>query len=214
VDTAAFFKGRKKMDIGLYNMKYPVRRFISGVLPLVKDVSPNTVSLSMVPVGAAVAACYYFALEGRPVFYLGAMVLTLVRMFLGTLDGLMAEHYKKGTPNGEIVNRLAPEICDVLYLSVLALARSEWMFLGVGGMAVAWLTTFAGLVGLAAKKTTQSVGPVGQTDRLAALLVLTLLAYLSERFYWGVDFIRIFLVWTIAGGVVTIILRLNRHFRN
>ena len=202
------------MDIGLYNMKYPVRKLISGVLPLMKDVNPNTVSWSMIPVGVAIAGCYYFAAQGQNVLYLVAIALTFLRMYLGTLDGLMAEHYKKGTPQGEMINRLTPELCDVMYLMAIAFSCFSHIFLGIIVMAVAWLTTFAGLIGLTAQKKIQSVGPVGQTDRLAALLVFTLLAYLSNQFHWGVDFVQIFLIWAVAGGILTIILRLRRNLGN
>ena len=202
------------MDIGLYNMKYPVRKLISGVLPLMKDVNPNTVSWSMIPVGAAIAVCYYFAIQGQNVLYLVAIALTFLRMYLGTLDGLMAEHYKKGTPQGEMINRLTPELCDVMYVLALTFACPQWLFLGIGVLSVAWLTTFAGLIGLTAQKKIQSIGPVGQTDRLAALLVFTLLAYFSNQFHWGVDFIQIFLIWAITGGILTIILRLRRNLGN
>lgn len=202
------------MDIGLYNMKYPVRKFIAGVLPLVKNVDPNTVSWLLIPIGAGIAVCYYWAAQGPTVLYLIAIALTFLRMYLGTLDGLMAEHYKKSTPQGEMVNRLTPELCDVMYLLALTFARPEWMSLGVWALAVAWLTTFSGLIGLTAQKKIQSVGPVGQTDRLAALLIFTLLAYFSDKFHWGIDFIRIFFTWAIAGGVLTITLRLKRHFGN
>ena len=202
------------MDIGLYNLKYPVRKLIAGVLPLVKDVDPNTVSWLMIPVGAGIAACYYFAAQGQTVLYLVAIALTFLRMYLGTLDGLMAEHYKKGTPKGEMINRLTPELCDVMYLLAVTLARPEWMLLGIWALAIAWLTTFSGLIGLTAQKKIQSVGPVGQTDRLAALLIFSLLAFFSDKFVWGIDFIRIFLIWAIAGGIFTIILRLKRHLGN
>ena len=199
------------MDIGLYNMKYPVRKLISGVLPLMKDVNPNTVSWSMIPIGVAIAACYYFATQGQNVLYLVAIALTFLRMYLGTLDGLMAEHYKKGTPQGEMINCLTPELCDVMYLMAITFSCFSHIFLGIIVMAAAWLTTFAGLIGLTAQKKIQSVGPVGQTDRLAALLVFTLLEYFSNKFHWGVDFIQIFLIWAVAGGILTIILRLRRN---
>src|SRR3989338_2856161 len=201
------------MDIGLYNMKYPVRKLISGALPLMKNVNPNTVSWLLIPVGMGIAVCYYFGAQGTPFLYICAILLTFLRMYLGTLDGLMAEHFKKGTPKGEMINRLTPELCDVMYLLALTLARPEWLLLGVGVLATAWLTTFAGLIGLTAQKKIQSVGPVGQADRLAALLLFTLLAYFSETKNWGIDFLMLFLLWCIVGGTVTIVLRLQRHFQ-
>lgn len=201
------------MDVGLYNLKYPFRKLIECVLPLVKQVNPNTVSWLLLPVGVGIAFSYYYATRGFSGLYLVAIGLTFLRMFLGTLDGLMAERFKKGTPAGEIINRLTPEMCDVMYIAAITLAKPEWFLLGVCVFCVAWLTTFSGLIGLAINKPIQSVGPVGQTDRLAALLIFTLLAFLSESNGWGIDFIKIFLYWAILGGIVTIMLRLGRTFK-
>ncbi len=79
---------------------------------------------------------------------------------------------------------------------------------------VAWLTTFTGMVGLVSGRPGQSIGPVGQTDRLAALLVLTLAAFFSDSYGWGIDFIWIFLVWSLLGGIVTVILRLYPNLKD
>jgi len=201
------------MDIGLYQLKYPARKLMGGILPFMRDVDPNTVSFLMLPVGITIAMSLHWAAAGRPEFYLAAMALTCLRMFLGTLDGLIAEHYQKRTAAGEIINRLTPELCDAMYLAALAVSRPSWFLWGVGVLAIAWLTTFTGLIGLAVKKPIQSVGPVGQTDRLAALLILALTAYFSDSLGWGVDFIKIFLIWSVVGDIITIILRLKRNLR-
>lgn len=201
------------MDIGLYKMKYPARRLIGGVLPWMRHVNPNIVSWLILPVGVAIAVSYYFGARGRPVLYIIAFLLIFVRMYLGTLDGLMAEHFNKQTPTGEIMNRLVPEIADILYLLALTAARPEWLGIGLIAVGIAWLTSFAGLVGLLVNKPVQSAGPAGQTDRLAALLVLTLAAYLSEYFEWDIDFIKLFLIWTALGGALTVMLRLGRNLQ-
>ena len=201
------------MDIGLYTLKYPARKMIAGTLPFLQNISPNAVSMTMFPVGVLIAACYYFGISGHPIYFLTAVLLTFLRMFIGTLDGLIAEHLNKKSPEGEILNRLAPEMCDVMYLAALAFARPEYFLPGICVLVVSWLTTFAGLIGLVADKPIQSVGPVGQTDRLAALIVLTVAAYFSKTNSWSIDFIMIFLYWCIVGGIVTIILRLRRNFQ-
>jgi phosphatidylglycerophosphate synthase len=195
------------MDLGLYNLKYPARKLIGGALPALENVNPNAISWSLVPVGAATAACYYFAATGPAWLYLAGIGLIFLRMFLGTLDGLVAIHFQKGSPRGELVNRLAPELCDVMYMAALAVAHP---LPGIVALAVAWLTSFAGILGAVVGKPTQSVGPSGQTDRLAALQLLSLGACLWPR----IDFMLVFLWWVIAGGCLTVALRLYRHFRN
>jgi len=201
------------MDLGLYPLKYPARRLIEGLLPRFAAADPNRISLAMLPVGAAIAACYVAGAHGRPWLYLVATLLTFVRMFLGTLDGLVATRFGRSTRSGEIVNRLAPELCDAAYTLALALARPEWRLPGLLALAAAWLISFAGLVGATAGLPTQSVGPAGQTDRLALLQLLSVLAWASDTFRWRVDFLGGFLWWVAIGGGVTVALRIGRHLR-
>jgi phosphatidylglycerophosphate synthase len=201
------------MDLGLYNLKYPARKLLEGLLPQLTDVDPNHISIAMLPVGLLIAASYWVGAQGQSWMYLLAIVLVFFRMFLGTLDGLVATHFGKGSKKGEIVNRLAPELCDALYMLALALARPEWMFPGILALTMTWLITFAGLVGATAGLPTQSVGPAGQTDRLAALQVASLLAFLSDTLRWRVDVLQLFLWWVALGGIVTVALRLQRNLK-
>ncbi len=197
------------MDLGLYNLKYPFRKFISWLLPMVKDVSPNAISWSLLPVGALTGLCYYYA--GRYPYLLAAgAVLIFVRMVVSTLDGLVAVTYDKSTPEGEIVNRVTPELCDLMLITPIVASRPGLLNLGIVVLAMAWLTSFAGLIGLAGGKPIQSVGPVGQTDRITALMVLSLVGfggYLAEQ-RW--DVVQWFLWWCVSGGVLTVVLRLYR----
>ena len=201
------------MDLGLYNLKYPARRLIGGTLPRFARTDPNHISWAMLPVGAGVAACLWGGAQGRPWLYLVAILLVFVRMFLGTLDGLVATQFGRSTTTGELANRLAPELCDAGYLLALALARPEWMLPGLLAVTAAWLTTFAGLVGATAGLPTQSVGPAGQTDRLAALQLASMIAWLGGMRGWHVDPLRLFLWWVAIGGALTIVLRLRRNLR-
>jgi phosphatidylglycerophosphate synthase len=201
------------MNLGLYNLKYPARRLIAGLLPRFSDTDPNHISWAMLPVGAAVAVCYSMGARGRPWLYLLAIMLLFVRMFLGTLDGLVATEYGRSSRSGEIVNRLAPELCDAAYLLALALARPSWLLPGTLALAAAWLTTFSGLVGATAGLPTQSIGPAGQTDRLAALQLASLLAFFGEAGGRHFDPLGLFLWWVAIGGGITVVLRLAKQLR-
>jgi phosphatidylglycerophosphate synthase len=167
----------------------------------------------MLPIGLLIGACYWVGAQGLPWIWLLAIPLVFVRMFLGTLDGLVATHYGKGSRKGELVNRLAPELCDVFTMLALALARPEWMVPGILGLAASWMITFSGLVGATAGLPTQSVGPAGQTDRLATLQLATLLAFFAETRHWPVDVFALYLWWVWVGGAITVALRLRRNFK-
>lgn len=200
------------MDLGLYGLKYPVRTMISGLLPRLANTDPNHITLAILPVGIAMAACAYAGAHDRPWLWLALVPLGFLRMFLATLDGLVATHFGKSSPAGEIVNRAIPELCDVGLFAALALARPEWRVPGVAALSLGWLTTFAGMVGAVVGKPTQSVGPVGQTDRLAALMLFAFVAFLGARFGWPADVWRVFLWWCALGGILTVVLRMRRHF--
>jgi CDP-diacylglycerol--glycerol-3-phosphate 3-phosphatidyltransferase len=196
------------MKIGLYQLKYPARKWIEWVLPFLKNVSPNKVSLLMLPVGVAIALSSYAGLSDSPIYLLIAFFLCIVRMFLGTLDGLIAVRFKKESPSGELLNRLAPELCDMMYLIAILAAKPDLTFLGIFLICLAWLTSFSGMLGPLVGRTLQSIGPVGQTDRLAAFLLLLLLQY----FFASIDLVPLFIGWCIGGGMITISLRLWRTF--
>lgn len=198
------------MEIGLYKLKYPARKLINGVLPIVENVNPNWVSWLMLPVGAAIGLAIIEAAHGAPGYFLVAALLTVLRMFLGTLDGLMAETFNKQSPQGEIINRLTPELCDVMYLTAIAIAKPAWLYTGLAVLSIAWLTSFAGLIGMAVNKKIESVGPAGQTDRLAMFILFMLGAYFSASHQWGIDMVQLFLVTNIIAGAITIVIRLKR----
>ena len=195
------------MKIGLYHLKYPLRRMIEFVLPLFRSVNPNVVSISLIPLGLLTAGVYFFAPQ-RPSLYLIGAALILLRMVVGTLDGLIAQAFSKSSPKGEMINRIAPEVCDIALM--LAIVFSSPKYLGVGCVAIAlcWAVTFFGLIGVVANRPIQSVGPVGQTDRIAALALLSVL-----QLIFGFDGIQLFLWWTIFGSLITLALRIYPNFK-
>jgi len=208
---ATFFGKADLMDLGLYQLKYPVRRMISGVLPVMRNVPPDAVSWSILPVGLGTALCYYWA-NRYPWLLLLGPILILLRMFLATLDGLMAVTFGKSSPRGEHANRVPAEVSDVLLMLGIALSPSR-MIPGLVALGICWLTTFTGLVGLSAGQATQSVGPVGQTDRLTALIVFSLGGFVAQVCGYRGDALALFLWWVCLGGVITIVLRLWRTFK-
>lgn len=201
------------MDLGLYQLKYPFRKLLKGLLPFFKNTNPNWLSMALLPIGLTTAYLIYAAeTSSTSLLNLAAIVLCLLRMVVGTLDGFIAVHFHKQTPTGELLNRLIPEVCDCLYLTAIAFANPAWRELGTVAIVVSWLTSVSGFLGLLVGKPVQSVGPVGQTDRLLALQIFLLLATFEKILGWDTDFIRIFLFWCIGGGTITIALRLYRNF--
>lgn len=197
------------MEIGLYQLKYPFRKLIDGLLPICKDTNPNTISLILLPIGLLTALVYYYAPQ-HPIFYCLGIVLIFFRMVIGTLDGLVAETYHKQTPNGTILNRLTPEIADWMLLLSIVLLNVQHPLLNACALLVGWAVSYVGLLGLAGNKRIQSVGPVGQTDRLVALMIASAVHYGGIRANWHIDMIAVFIWWVILGGMITFAVRTYR----
>lgn len=202
------------MDLGLYNMKYPFRKILHPLLQRCKNVNPNHVSLLLVPIGAFTGIALYAAGQYAPEFYILVILLLVLRMVVGTLDGLLAEELGKCSSKGALLNRLTPEIADVLTFMPLILIEKSLLPLGVLVLGIGWLTSFCGLFGATAGAPTQSVGPVGQTDRVVALLIYCGFAYYGALTGWASSYVLLlFLLWLTLGGVLTILLRLHRTFQ-
>ena len=201
------------MNIGLYHLKMPFRKLLIGLLPFCKEVDPNVISWCLLPVGLAMAVCYVlsFQVAGASSFLLLAIVLGFIRMIVATLDGLVAVTYNKSSIKGDLINRVTPELCDFMLYLALVFALRKFDLTGLLAIGLIWLTTFMGLLGSPSGLPVQSVGPVGQTDRLAALMLFSFLEYLSRSYSWGISFFDWFFYWLIIGGVITVS---NRFYRS
>lgn len=187
-----------KPDLGLYQTKYLLRNVLRKI-PGVSKLSPNLLSIAALGPGLLAAA---FLFEGD---WLGAILSILGRMVINTLDGLVAEEFNKKTYIGGYLNRLPGEFTDILI--VLALyphAPSHWVLPLI--ILTGWVQVF-GLLGLAAGGSTQSVGPCGQTDRLAILMLGCVLALFK------VDVWPTLVALMCAGCAMTIGLRVYRSIR-
>jgi CDP-diacylglycerol--glycerol-3-phosphate 3-phosphatidyltransferase len=188
-----------KPDLGLYQTKYILRDVLRNI-PGVRDLSPNALSLFAVVPGLLAAWCLY---EG---WWLGAMLSIMGRMVVNTLDGLVAEEFNKKSNLGAYLNRLPGEFTDILI--VLGLSPHCLFPWNLALIILTGWVQILGLLGLAAGSTTQSVGPCGQTDRLALFLLGCLLALFG------------FQVWNMLipiiciGCGITIVLRIYRSVRD
>jgi phosphatidylglycerophosphate synthase len=122
-------------DIGLYDAKYAMRRWIVRA-PGVKRLQPNAVSIASILPSALAAVALWSG--WWPLVCLGI----LGRMLLTVADGLIAEEFDRRTRIGPYVNRLPQDMGDAaLFAACLAWADPAWVVLLMGS---AWLVNVAG----------------------------------------------------------------------
>ena len=127
-------------------------------------------------------------------------------MLLSTLDGLVAEEFNQTSPLGAYLNRLPGEIADLLIiLGLFPYSQLSWIIALI--ILTSWVQTF-GLLGLVAGSKIQSVGPCGQTDRLAIIA----LSCIVEAF--GVPVWQYIVPGMCIGCGLTILLRIFRSIRD
>jgi len=135
----------------------------------------------------------------------GAIV---ARMVINTLDGLVAEEFNKTSKLGAYLNRLPGEFTDsVIVLGLWSIGEFPWTLALV--VLVGWVQVF-GLLGLVSGSTIQSVGPCGQTDRLAILAIASLVA----AFVNPVQVWHYVIPGLCIGCGITILLRIYRSIRD
>jgi CDP-diacylglycerol--glycerol-3-phosphate 3-phosphatidyltransferase len=185
-------------DIGLYRTKYALRRWLDRI-PGVERLSPNAVSLaSLVPSGLAAVSLWF---GWWPLVIVGI----LGRMALTVMDGLLAEAYGKKTRIGPYLNRLPQEIGDVaLFLGLWPWVDPAWLVLLLGS---AWLVNVCAVLPAIAGGSPQPVGPAGQPDRIAIVLVAA-----------GIrTFVTFDLTWVcvliVVLSIPTLVLRISRTVR-
>ena len=137
-------------------------------LPGLERLDPNAVTVAiLVPAALAGVSLWYG-------WWLLAALGLVGRMILATLDGFVAERFDKRSRLGTYLNRLVTEAADAIVLLGLA-GQAAWPLVALV-IAATWLVDMAGVLGLLAGGALQWTGPAAQADRLAILLVASLIS--------------------------------------
>ena len=179
--------------MGLYILKYPARRVLGPLAAAMRRVHPDVLSYAAVPVAAATGVCLAAA-SARPILWLWAIGLTLARMTLNTLDGVLAIARGNLSLKGEIVNALPDRFSDVFMLAGILFSPLCPPALAMAAMASTLLVSYSGMLGKALGVQWQHQGPLGKVERLILIMVACLLEYLRATLGWR--------EWSVAGYAV------------
>lgn len=152
--------------------------------PLARRLAAGGVTANQVTLAAALMSCAAGAAialepEGQAVFWLLPLVL-FARMALNAIDGMLAREHGQASRLGMYLNELADVASDWALILPFALVPPFPAWGVVAFALAASLTEFAGALGIPAGAGRVYAGPLGKSDRAAALGVIA--AWLA---LWG-----------------------------
>jgi len=166
--------------VDFYLLKFPARKIL---LPFARWltgwVHPDVISYAAVAVALGTGMCFYFG-SGTPSLFLWAILLTLLRMGLNTLDGVMAIERGHLRLKGEVVNALPDRYSDVFVVAGIALSPLCRDWLGIAGLSSMFLVSYTGMLGKALTVSWQHHGPLGKVERLVILMVFSALQFVRS----------------------------------
>ncbi|HEX9897170.1 MAG TPA: hypothetical protein VGA85_05890 [Dehalococcoidales bacterium] len=166
----------------LYLLKFPYRKILTPLAKKLQWLNPDIVSYTAVIVAAGTGWCFYKATDSRFLLLI-AIALTLVRMSLNTIDGVMAIQRGKHSLEGEIVNALPDRYSDIFVVGGIALSPLCRDWLGLAALATMFLVSYTGMLGKVIGVSWQHQGPMGKVERMITMMVFALFQFflLPER---------------------------------
>ena len=161
----------------LHLLKFPYRKILDPLAKSLHGVHPDIVSYTALAIAAGSGWSLY-AGHLWAGWYLIAVGLTLLRMTLNTLDGVMAIARGNMSLRGEIVNALPDRYADLFVLIGITLSPHCVTWLGLAALATMVLVSYSGMLGKALGVTWQQQGPMDKVERLVLIMVAALVQFI------------------------------------
>lgn len=160
----------------LYLLKFPYRKVLLPLAKKMKFVDPDILGYLATLVALGTGFCYFFAPQ-KPILLIISVVLTLFRMTLNTIDGVIAIERGNLRLKGEIVNALPDRYSDIFVVMGIGLSALCNPFLGMLGLSSMFLVSYTGMLSKAIGAQWQHQGPLGKVERLILIMIFSILSY-------------------------------------
>ena len=162
--------------MNLYMLKFAYRKILLPLAKKMRFINPDVLSYLGTVVAFVTMFCYLYA-PGNSVLLLWSIPLTLARMTLNTIDGVIAIERGNLRLKGEIVNALPDRYSDIFIVMGIGLSPLCAPWLGMAGMASMFLVSYTGMLSKAIAVNWQHHGPLGKVERLILIMIFSLLEY-------------------------------------
>ncbi len=162
----------------MYYLKIPYRKVLLPIAKKMISVDPDIISYLAVFVAAITMFCYIFA-SSYPILLIISILLTILRMTLNTLDGVIAIQRGNLRLKGEIVNALPDRYSDIFVFIGIAVSPLCNSTIGIIALSTALLTSYTGMLGKAVGVKWQHQGPIDKIARLCLIMIFSLIQYFT-----------------------------------
>lgn len=140
-------------------------------------VNPNT--LSIVSLLFAILAGILYVIEGSPYLLLAA-IMVLISGFFDAVDGKVARISSKASKRGDFVDHVIDRYSDAIILGAIAVSTRCEMSFGLFAIIGVLLASYMGTQAQALGLGREYRGILGRADRIALLVVLSIVQYAFE----------------------------------
>jgi CDP-diacylglycerol---glycerol-3-phosphate 3-phosphatidyltransferase len=154
--------------MALYDVKPRFRALLQGLVPLLKSIHPDWITLAALGCSIAAAALFQIAGAHRWAF-LAIPLLLFVRIAMNALDGMVAQATGKARPFGEVLNEATDRLSDAAILLGIAVSPLSSLAWGTAATVAVLFSSSVGILGKAAGAGRQYGGVLGKADRMLYL---------------------------------------------
>lgn len=202
--------------MALYLLKYPYRKILLPLAKKMKWLNPDILGYLATFTAFLTMFCYLYG-EAKPYLLIVSVFLTLFRMTLNTIDGVIAIERGNLRLKGEIVNALPDRYSDIFILIGIAMSPLCNSWLGIFAMSSMFLVSYTGMLSKALGANWQHHGPLGKVERLIFIMIFSILEYLSltgkiNKFY-NFTYFEWAMILFIILGQVTVLNRLKAQLK-
>lgn len=177
---------------------------------------PNTVSVGSVVCAALAAICLAAAPRSdsrvlEAVLFCAAALFVQLRLLCNLFDGMLAVEFDKSSPLGGIFNDFPDRPADVLILVGCGYSGGPYWFAALGWLAaaLALMTAYARVLGVAIGAREYFTGPMAKQHRMAVVTVACVLGAVEALLTLTDRVMGAALIVIIAGCLITIARRLK-----
>lgn len=178
----------------VYDLKPAFQRLLEPLVARIVagGVGPDPLTWAALVVSAGIGAATWAG--GRWLWIVP--VLLLVRMGCNAADGMVARRTERVTRHGAVLNESGDVVADWLCYVPWVAHVSAWPVLAFAAMAT--LTEFVGVAGAAAGGPRSYAGPLGKSDRAAAIGVLAVVEIVATVPWWAFAVLVAAGAWTVV----------------